>query len=838
MSPEVFAKLADLSTGDPILFAEPRWLWLSLVCPFVAIWLPRELARGARLRNLVTAILRALAVLLIVVALARPQVQREIPDLSVVVAVDGSASMSAARRADALAFAQRYLDALPAEVPVVRVEGPPGTSGQGSSLATLLDRAAASARPARSQRVLLLSDGAETETTPAGSPAIRSAARLGAQGIQVYPVPPASDERNSSIASLELPLEAPAGQPARAKVEVRGWGAGRVELRLGERTLGGADFSLETGATTVEIGFQAPPAGDHRVEARLVDADAWPEDDLRGGWMTSVGEGPVLLYGEGASVLAPRLAARGLPARAVESLPDSPPPGAALVLLAPDMERWPQSFPKALAAWVRDEGGDLVLAGGPKGLGADEAWMDPLERSLPLIFPKRRKREPPPLAVAYVVDRSDSMARENKLALAMSAVEASVRMLPPEARVGVLTFSDDFAWAVPMTRARNPDAIAAAVNNITVSGGTRIYPALDEAFEALSATDAILRHIILLTDGAGVTRLEQHVELMGKIRSSNVTISTVALSREAQVAELARVAEMGRGRAWVVVDSADLPRIFVDETMTLLRKNTREGEQRVRAIPGSALAAGVDWSGVPPLGGYAEARARPTADLGLVVGEATRPLLASWRYGLGSATVFASQLGAGWGAAWLEWEPHDRWLAELIRAVRKRPPSRELRLVGTSRESGLELDLQALDALGNPREGLKPRALVKGAGEPRELLLAEAAPGHYRATVAWDGALLATVFVEAGDGSPAGAARVQAAPPIPRELEGPMYDPLTLAAVASASGGAVLPEARVFAAEGVRTRQELRSLWPFPLWAGLGMALLDLTVRRLRWRAR
>lgn len=833
MNSEIYAKLSELGLGDPVLFGEPRWLLLIALAPLVALFLPRELSIWARGRNLLTAVLRALALCCIALALAQPALIRRVPDLSVVVAVDQSASMTPARQADARAFAQRYLDALPTEVTVRQVSS--ADLGEHADLAVLIELAAASAPVARTRRVLLLSDGAETERGPSGSPARLAAAYHGAQGLRIYPIPPASDEHNLSVESLDLPLSVTAGGPAQGRVRLRGEGAGRLELRLGDRVLAGQDFELRGGEKTFTLSFVAPPAGVHRLEARLSQADAWPEDDARGGWMTTIGEGPVLLVGEGAKELAPRLSSQGLPAQALEILPERPPAGAALVLLAPDMERWPKSLPRALAAWVREEGGDLLIAGGPKGLGADESWMDPLDRALPLIFPKRRKREPPPLAVAYVIDRSDSMAREHKLELAMSAVDASVRMLPPEARVGVLSFSDSFSWAVPMTRARNPDAIAQAVRGITVSGGTQIYPALNEAFEALNATDAVLRHIILLTDGAGVTRLDQHLDLVERIRASNVTISTVALSREAEVSELKRVADLGRGRAWVVVNSEDLPRIFVDETMTLLRRNTKEGDQRVRPIAGSALAAGPDWSTAPPLAGFSEARARPTADLGLVVGEATRPLLASWRYGLGSATVFASQLGTGWGVRWMEWKPQDAWLAGLIRAVRRRPPSDELRLRLSPQEDGLELALQALDALGNPREKLSPRLRARGDGGERELTLQERAPGHYAAKVSWDGPLLLSVFVEAGDGSPAGAVQAQSAPPVPRELAGPMSDPVGLAAIASATGGEVLPDIRDFVEDDVRAREERHALWPWAFWSGLALALVDLVVRRLRW---
>jgi hypothetical protein len=562
--------------------------------------------------------------------------------------------------------------------------------------------------------------------------------------------------------------------------------------------------------------------------------DEWPQDDARGGWQRTVGEAEVVLWGDGAEALAPKLNKGGLKSRVSLELPTSLPEGSTLFILSPALDRWPAEQHAQVADLARVGGVDVVISGGRRGLALDEPHMEPLARALPVILPERRRREPPPLAVIYLIDRSDSMARSQKLELAISAVRSSVDMLPPEARVGVLSFSDAPVWTVPLTRAKNAAAIKEAVGALTVSGGTQIYPALEEAFTALSATDATLKHIILLTDGVGLTRYDQHLSLMSRIQGSTVTVSTIALSPEAARKELEIVATYGKGRAWYAERAQDVPQIFLDETLNVLRRNLTESDDRARPVPGSPLAGSVDWASAPLLAGWNESKARTTAELGLSLGVVTRPLLTSWRYGLGSTTVFSSELGGGWGAGWLTWASLDRWLVELVRAVRRRPPDTMITLQLRADADAAQLTVLTTDRLGSPREGVKAEALVTGAQGTTRLLLTEEAPGRYVAEAPWDGALWVEARIDGLEGTPASVARGQVAPPPPLELDGPLSNPALLTEIAAASGGEVLPDALGFATAGVRERVERRGVWPWLVLAALAGLVVELGLRRVR----
>ncbi|MED5374856.1 MAG: VWA domain-containing protein [Myxococcota bacterium] len=833
MTQSLFAMPGELLSGSPILFHEPQWLWGLLLPPLLVLLLPRGVPAVERVRNFLGLGLRILLLWAVVLAVARPYQVKRLPDLSLTVVQDGSESMSAGRVSELQALAQRYVDQ--AQVPVRSVVTSPRDASAGTDLTALIAQGVGAAPPARSRRLLLLTDGADTVAEAGGNAVIQAAAMAGAAGVRIYPLAPAEDNRNLGIHGLQWPVEVRRGETVQAVVHLYASAPGPTAftLRAGEDTLATFSGDIAAGTTEIPLEFRMLEAGDFKLELSLDAADAYPQDDRRQGWIRVRAPGPVLVSGPHAETLRGLLRSQGLPARKVEGLPKSLPANATLLYLGPDMARWRKGEGDRLAQFVLD-GGDLILGGGPSGLGGDDPSLERFKRAMPVEFPNKRKRQPPPLAVVYVVDRSDSMGRENKLSLAVAAVEASVEMLSPEARVGVVAFADRPQWVVPLTRARNQAAIVDAVAGLGVAGGTEIYPALEEAWMALQATDATLKHIILLTDGRGTSRFEQNSDLVAKIAASQVSVSTVALSAEAARDELEKVAAAGGGRAWYTERFSDVPKIFIDETLNLLRKNAKQEDTAVRAIPGSRLVGSVDWSGAPQLAGHNPSKPKAAADLGLVLGDRSKPLLASWRYGRGSATVFASELGGGWSASWSEWGPQARWLGELVRAVRERPEALQgsrIELVPSAQ--GLGVLVRAEDAMGQPRAGLQLQAVVHGSAQTTQPLVEEV-PGLYRGRIPWDGALMVQVQVPSGPGTPTQELLGQAAPPVPQELSGRILDMALLERIAQASGGQVLPSVQALLHDDIRERQEQREHWPWLLVAAVVLLLGEIGLRRLR----
>ena len=74
-----------------------------------------------------------------------------------------------------------------------------------------------------------------------------------------------------------------------------------------------------------------------------------------------------------------------------------------------------------LTEYLRDYGGGLIVAGGEATGELGKESVLPLEAVLPVKFKEKKKTEPNPVAMAIVLDKSNSMGRENKFGMAIRA---------------------------------------------------------------------------------------------------------------------------------------------------------------------------------------------------------------------------------------------------------------------------------------------------------------------------------------------------------------------------------------------------------------------------------
>ena len=143
-----------------------------------------------------------------------------------------------------------------------------------------------------------------------------------------------------------------------------------------------------------------------------------------------------------------------------------------------------------LYAIVRDGRGRYV-----EGLTADDfsLFEDGREQSIKVFT-----AEPKPLAIAVVLDVSESMKRSNKLESAQSSANAFLRAIQPQDRALVVGFSDRVEVLEGLTN--DIDALRASIDSAEAKGGTALYDAIWKGAELLRAEDS-RRVMILLSDG-------------------------------------------------------------------------------------------------------------------------------------------------------------------------------------------------------------------------------------------------------------------------------------------------------------------------------------------------
>src|SRR2546430_13243792 len=320
--------------------------------------------------------------------------------------------------------------------------------------------------------------------------------------------------------------------------------------------------------------------------------------------------------------------------------------------------------------YVRDQGGGLIMVGGEESFGLGGYYRTPIEEALPVTMEVKQKVEIPSLAVVLSIDRSGSMAmttddKATKLDIAKEASHLVVDLLDDRNEVGVMSWDTEFIWDVAMRSVRDKAAIHHAIATIKAGGGTDGYPALKESYAVLFERPALLKHVIFLSDGQ-MTRGDFQ-GLLRRMSKDKITVSTVAIGKDADVQLMVDIAKWGKGRFYCTEDSQTIPRIFTLETQ--LASNASLVEQPFKPQLTSAsheAMQDIHWKSSQPLGGSVATTLRPTAEL-VLMSHQEDPVLATWRFGLGRAAAFTSDAKAKWAVLWLRWRDFNKFWAQMTR---------------------------------------------------------------------------------------------------------------------------------------------------------------------------
>ncbi len=676
-------------------FLHPGFLALALLAPLVWFWPKRARGRATKL-----AALRALVVVLLALALARPVLWRADEREHAVFVVDLSRSVDAKARAKVVA-------ALPKLVRAPRTSNPRSSCRAGDSSwrarrgrgARARGRAARARRrsvarrlahdsplgaalelalariPAESARVTLVSDGRATDANWGDA-----LLALEDRGIPLHTVRVDAATTDARFASITCADAVEGGAPRvgfTARVEValvgreRGFTVVLAELdeRGGSREVARREDVAVDGATTLAFDWEPRAAGFARLQAHLEGAP-----------------------GKGAAELArtfavqPPLEALYLGARVAEGrerLSELVGPG--IVLTAPpasdalptvDLDRYDlvviddapaESVPDALeariAAEVRERGLGLFFTGGEASFGPG-GWADsPLASVLPVECVQKEEKRDPSTTLVLIIDTSGSMVGE-RIQLAKEVARLAMARLLPHDKVGIVEFYGAKRWAAPIQPASNTIDLARAINRMDAGGGTVILPAIEEAYYGMQNVQTRYKHVLVLTDG-GVEN-GAFEPLLRRMADEGIAVSTVLIGAETHSDFLVSLANWGKGRFYAVPDRFNLPEILLKQPTTSRLPAYQPGRFTVAAHGGAGWWGGAERAAIPELSGYVETRAKPNALVLMEVEGAKHPLLATAQAGLGRATAFTSEPTGPGTRAWSAWKDWGRVLARVL----------------------------------------------------------------------------------------------------------------------------------------------------------------------------
>jgi Ca-activated chloride channel homolog len=840
-----------------IEFAKPFFLWLFLALPL--LWF------RYRDRRVLILIARTAILALVIFTLADPQsTSEQTRTQERIFAYDFSASIPPAMR--------RWMKDATSQIPAptrsdrVFVFGAGATEvsnwrelfdGDGANLAgiepekTNLEKLLNSvlALPPAPRSLYLFTDGWETQGSVE-----RLMPALAASGIKVFPILPAERPAIANVAVTKLlaPTQGDSGESLNLKVVLDNQNDRTVE---GTLTVTRNGQAIKTEAVKLNPGSQTftyqttPTEGvltsyQATFTARDRDLDRYPSDNHAMAWVSVRAKAKVLLInghrGAGRH-LEEILKRQGLDitVRTAETAPA--PKGYKVVIFNnAERERFSQGYLASVERHTAD-GNGFIMLGADASFAPASYRQTPIEKVLPVDPKEPPKPEEKNRAVVLVIDKSGSMRDDNRIIFAKEAAKAVARQLKDIDLLGVVGFDDSpFVVVYLESMARLRSVVGAQIDRLKPGGQTYFLPAMLEAKRQLERVNASRKHIMLLSDGVTRGSQSELVDLVSTMRSdSKITTSAVAISNEADIRIMKRIAQYGGGLFHHVVDPSTLPQIVLDQ---LQDKPKEEPQKEENLIPlqerGSELLSGFGQRAYPTVLGYMETELKRGAQLDLLVTKQERrlPLLASWRYGKGKSVAFTTDLEGRWSRNWIQWGSLQGFWGRILEWLS--PPEENLVPAHEARVSFVEnqsvLDLSVFD---EPSANSQYRFTLTGKAGKSEGILNKLAPGHFQVVlpISQPGDYRVDLLEDRGG-------RKIAFPPIgytlpydiSRELPRPDFNTRLLVRLAEATGGETNPKPLVTRNVNSRdmvtkTYQSLRQ--PFIILA-FCFFLLEVAVRK------
>jgi len=734
------AELVAAPRGAPVSLAEPAapasgagadlapWF---LAAALAVLLLEAALALRLEGPGRAFLVLRATALVLLLVALFRPQVGEDAPPTTVVAQRSpgvGRAGEAVERRwADAASDCQARCRAL-------------GFAGADLESAV---REGIAATP-DGGRVVVLANGRQSRGE---ADAANATARARGVGVDVVPLPEAG--RDAAVTRVQLPEALHAGDPLPLEVNVRSAVAAPATVSLYEdgTARGTRSVRLAPGDNPYLLSLRAGAPGSHayRVVVHLRGDDARGNDSLAA-TLRVAGRPRALIVAPGASRLAPILRGDGFavtPATPAQ-VPAAPAALGAFDTVALDDVAAPElgaARARALATAVRTGRTGLVVLGGPHAFSLGGYYASPLQDALPVGSLKPGNLQRRNLGLTMVLDRSGSMSETvngvEKIAMVRVAVRSATAFVAKHHdQFGAIAFDVAPHTVVPLTRLDSPADAAAvnrAIDRIRAEGGTDIYKALAAGAAQIEASGERNRHIVLLSDG--ISEKGSYAALVPRLRAEHITVSTVALGLDADFGLLNSIAKETGGHFYATADPRELPKIFAKDTRAAARPVRLHGTIGVRPGEPSPIVRDLAGAKLPPLHGNVVTVLKPGAQailLGRDKDHPPDPTLSQWQYGAGRVVAWTPGLGAGWAGSYAR--RRALW-ADVARYVAPAAPTAPLtpRIVpGT--EGEVEVD-EAEGAQPAAGVGEIEGSVVRPGGRPTPLDLEPRAPWRFTATL-------------------------------------------------------------------------------------------------------
>lgn len=401
---------------------------------------------------------------------------------------------------------------------------------------------------------------------------------------------------------------------------------------------------------------------------------------------------------------------------------------------------------EVIRANTHDQGCGLVMIGGPQSFGAGGWQNTPVEKALP-VDAQIKGLEVAEKSGLVLIMHASEMARGNSWQKKIGKL--AVERLGPGDEIGVLVYDWNMKWHIPLQQVgTDRDNLYRKLDRMEPGDMPDFDPGLQLAQSALTEKDRGLatKHVIIITDGD--PRLT-NFGLLTQMRQNKITVSTVGVATHGPASGqyLRRIARATGGRFYLPRRPTELPAIYIRETRQVSQAFIHRKRFKPQLVAAQGPAKGLD-DDLPTLKGFVRTTAKPENGVSVPIWSPKQadmrfPILAYWRYGLGTTVAFTSDAGSSelWSENWIAEPLYARFWEQVFDYAMRPIENENLTMRAYYHDGQIRVIVQAKDEQGKPDINLTdlqaevtlPRGTGQGVRKP-QLRFEQKSSGLYEAT--------------------------------------------------------------------------------------------------------